>query len=151
MDYRHIRVERDGAITFVTLARPQSYNALNAEAHEELANAFDAFEADGDQWVAIVTGEGDKAFCAGHDLKQQAVGGGLVLPSSGFAGLTSRFLGSPFAPPSAAPCRRWSCCCPRPFRPITMNRRSSPCWLRRTPPKDRRPLSASASRSGQGG
>lgn len=33
----------------------------------------------------------EKAFCAGHDLKQQAAGGGLVTPQSGFAGLTARF------------------------------------------------------------
>ncbi len=91
MTFSYIKVEREGALTLVTLARPQSYNALNAEAHEELAAAFDDFERDDSQWVAIVTGEGDKAFCAGHDLKQQAAGGGLVLPPSGFAGLTSRF------------------------------------------------------------
>ncbi len=41
--------------------------------------------------VAIITGAGSKAFCAGHDLKQQARGGGLKTPPSGFGGLTSRF------------------------------------------------------------
>lgn len=87
----HVLVERDGRLTIVTMNRPASHNALNAEAHEELAAAFDAFAADPEQWVAIITGSGAKAFCAGHDLKQQASGGGMTTPPSGFAGLTSRF------------------------------------------------------------
>jgi crotonobetainyl-CoA hydratase len=91
MSYEAIRVEQEGALTVVTIARSKAYNALNTVAHEELAAAFDAFEADQSQWAAIITGEGEKAFCAGHDLKQQAEGGGIVLPPSGFGGLTSRF------------------------------------------------------------
>ncbi|WP_294138311.1 enoyl-CoA hydratase-related protein [Sphingomonas sp.] len=91
MSGAHVLVERDGRLTIVTMNRPASHNALNAEAHEELAAVFDAFAADPDQWVAIITGSGLKAFCAGHDLKQQASGGGMATPPSGFAGLTSRF------------------------------------------------------------
>lgn len=86
-----ITVEREGRLTIVTINRPEAHNALNAAAHEELAAAFDAFAADPDQWVAIITGAGEKAFCAGHDLKQQASGGGMTTPPTGFAGLTSRF------------------------------------------------------------
>ncbi|MGW8204990.1 enoyl-CoA hydratase-related protein [Sphingomonas sp. VDB2] len=89
MDY--IRVEREGPLTIITINRPASHNALNTAAHEELAAAFDDFAADDDQWVAIITGAGEKAFCAGHDLKQQASGGGMATPPSGFAGLTARF------------------------------------------------------------
>ena len=37
--------------------------------------ALDDFAADPEQWVAIITGAGDKAFCAGNDLKWQAAGG----------------------------------------------------------------------------
>ncbi|MDE1570188.1 enoyl-CoA hydratase-related protein [Aquabacter sp. P-9] len=91
MTYQYITVAREGALTLVTINRPQAHNALNAQAHEELAEAFDAFAADDSQWVAILTGAGGKAFCAGHDLKQQASGGGLVTPPSGFGGLTARF------------------------------------------------------------
>lgn len=91
MTYSFITVERDERLTIVTINRPEAHNALNAEAHEELAAAFDAFAKDPDQWVAIITGAGEKAFCAGHDLKQQASGGGMNTPSTGFAGLTSRF------------------------------------------------------------
>ncbi|MFH6787024.1 MULTISPECIES: enoyl-CoA hydratase-related protein [Methylobacterium] len=87
--YEFVTVTREDRVTVLTINRPAAYNALNAAAHEEMAAAFDAFAADDEQWVAIVTGAG-KAFCAGQDLKQQAAGGGLVTPRSGFGGLTGR-------------------------------------------------------------
>ena len=59
--------------------------------HFELNKVFDDFSADPEQWVAIVTGAGDKAFCAGNDLKWQAAGGKRGWDKGGFAGLTSRF------------------------------------------------------------
>src|SRR5580698_6856081 len=91
MTYEFCKVERDGRLTIVTLNRPQVMNALHAPAHAELAEVFDAFAADPGQWVAIVTGAGDRAFSAGNDLKHQAGGGKMGSPPSGFAGLTSRF------------------------------------------------------------
>lgn len=91
MAYDFISVERDGPVTVVTLNRPEVMNALHSPAHHELHAAFDAFAADPDQWVAIVTGAGERAFSAGNDLKHQATGGGMGLPPSGFAGLTERF------------------------------------------------------------
>lgn len=89
--HQYISVAREDRLTIVTINRPEAHNALNAAAHDELAAAFDAFAADPDQWVAIITGAGEKAFCAGHDLKQQASGGGMATPPSGFGGLTARF------------------------------------------------------------
>lgn len=89
--YDSIKVEREGRVTIITINRPESHNALNAASHVELETAFDQFASDDEQWVAIITGAGVKAFCAGHDLKQQAGGGGLILPRNGFGGLTSRF------------------------------------------------------------
>ncbi len=91
MAYEFISVERNGPVTVVTLNRPEVMNALHSPAHHELHGAFDAFAADPDQWVAIVTGAGERAFSAGNDLKHQATGGGMGLPPSGFAGLTERF------------------------------------------------------------
>jgi enoyl-CoA hydratase/carnithine racemase len=91
MNWQYALVEREGPLTIVTINRPEAHNALNAAAHEELASIFDEFEADEAQWVAIITAAGEKAFCAGHDLKQQASGGGMTTPASGFAGLTARF------------------------------------------------------------
>jgi enoyl-CoA hydratase/carnithine racemase len=84
-------VERDGKLTVVTLNRPDQMNALHTPAHFELDAVFNEFAADSDQWVAIVTGAGDRAFCAGNDLKFQAAGNRLTFPPSGFGGLTSRF------------------------------------------------------------
>lgn len=91
MAYQYIKVDRDGPVTTITLNRPDVMNALHSPAHFELHEAFDAFAADPDQWVGIVTGAGDRAFSAGNDLKHQAGGGEMRSPPSGFAGLTSRF------------------------------------------------------------
>jgi enoyl-CoA hydratase/carnithine racemase len=91
MAYQYVRVERDGPITTITLNRPEVMNALHSDAHFELAEVFDAFAADPEQWVGIVTGAGERAFSAGNDLKHQATGGKMGSPPSGFAGLTSRF------------------------------------------------------------
>ncbi|MGA0606697.1 enoyl-CoA hydratase-related protein [Phenylobacterium sp. VNQ135] len=91
MAYEFIRVEREGPITTFILNRPEVMNALHSPAHFELHEAFDAFAADPEQWVGIVTGAGDRAFSAGNDLKHQASGGEMKSPPSGFAGLTSRF------------------------------------------------------------
>ena len=91
MDLKFSKVTRKGPITIVTLSRPEVYNALHTDAHFELNKVFDDFSADPEQWVAIVTGAGDKAFCAGNDLKWQAAGGKRGWDTGGFAGLTSRF------------------------------------------------------------
>jgi crotonobetainyl-CoA hydratase len=91
MDLKFSKVTRKGPITIVTLSRPEVYNALHIDAHFELNKMFDDFSADPEQWVAIVTGAGDKAFCAGNDLKWQAAGGKRGWDTGGFAGLTSRF------------------------------------------------------------
>lgn len=91
MSYQFIKVERDGPITIFTLNRPEVMNALHSPMHFELDEAFNAFAADPDQWVGIVTGAGDRAFSAGNDLKNTAAGGDMSSPPSGFAGLTSRF------------------------------------------------------------
>ena len=86
------QVERDGHLTIVTLDRPERMNSLHPPAHRELAEIFDDFHADPEQWVAIVTGAGDRAFSAGNDLKHQASGGDMGgMPASGFCGLTSRY------------------------------------------------------------
>ncbi len=86
------RVERDGRLLIVTMNRPKVLNALHPPANLELTKVFDEFCADPDLWVAIITGEGGRAFCAGNDLKYQVESGAkLEIPPLGFAGLTSRF------------------------------------------------------------
>ena len=90
-DYEFCKVEREGRLTIVTINRPDVMNALHPPANFELARVFDAFAQDSEQWVAIITGAGDKAFSAGNDLKYQAAGNPITVPPTGFAGLTSRF------------------------------------------------------------
>jgi acetyl-CoA C-acetyltransferase len=91
---QYCSVER-GRLTIVTINRPLSMNALHPAANEELAELFDDFQSDPEQWVAIITGAGDKAFCAGNDLKYTAEaaarGESTGVPISGFGGLTSRW------------------------------------------------------------
>lgn len=84
-------VSIDGRIMTVTFNRPERRNALHADANHELGAVFDAFERNPDLWIAIVTGAGDKAFCAGADLVTPASGDKPPVPESGFAGLVSRF------------------------------------------------------------
>ena len=66
------KVEVDGHLMIATINRPEVYNACHPMANEELVAAFDEFHANPDLWVAIITGAGDKAFCAGNDLKFHA-------------------------------------------------------------------------------
>lgn len=81
----------DGHIMTVTFNRPERRNALHADANHELGAVFDAFERNPDLRLAIVTGEGDKAFSAGADLVTPPTDDKPPVPESGFAGLVSRF------------------------------------------------------------
>ena len=86
-------IEKRGRITIITINRPEVHNALHPPASFELAEAFDDFAADAGQWVAILTGAGDRAFSTGNDLKFHAQIKDmreLALPASGFGGITSR-------------------------------------------------------------
>ncbi len=83
-------VQREGHLTIVTLNRPDVMNALHYPAHVELDQVWNEFDADPEQWVAIVTGAGPRAFSAGNDLKYQAGGGKRGFVKSGFAGITAR-------------------------------------------------------------
>ncbi len=92
MSYEFITTEQRGNILLVTMNRPEVYNAVHMDMHHEMADCWDKFAAAQDQWVAVLTGAGDKAFSAGNDLKATASGGSKkLLPDSGFAGLSSRF------------------------------------------------------------
>jgi len=65
-----IRTDRDGSIFIVTIDRPEARNAISLEMGRELIEAWEAFAEDPDLRVAILTGAGDRAFCAGADLKE---------------------------------------------------------------------------------
>jgi len=93
------RYEKKGHVGYVTITRPERMNALHAPANVELGKVWDEFAADDDAWVGVLTGEGDKAFSAGNDLKYTAEVSRLPKeerpntgwPSGGFGGLTSRY------------------------------------------------------------
>ncbi|MFC3713317.1 enoyl-CoA hydratase-related protein [Sphingoaurantiacus capsulatus] len=82
--YEHCTVEKDGKLLIVTINRSDRMNAVHPPANEELAQVFDDFAADPELWVAIITGAGDRAFCAGNDLRWQAEGNRLTVPATGF-------------------------------------------------------------------
>jgi enoyl-CoA hydratase len=70
--YATILAERRGAVTLVTLNRPEALNALSSAVLEDLIAAFAAYQADDSQRCAVVTGSGEKAFAAGADIKEMA-------------------------------------------------------------------------------
>ncbi len=72
MSFETILVEQRGAVTLITLNRPQALNALNSQVLEELITAFTAFDADPAQRCAVLTGSGEKAFAAGADIKEMS-------------------------------------------------------------------------------
>ena len=89
MDF--ISIKKNERITTVTLNRPEVMNAINPQMHDELQAAFDDFAADPEQFICVITGAGDRAFCAGSDLKAVAGGGHRHYPKNGYAGLIERF------------------------------------------------------------
>lgn len=97
METRFCKVETEGHVMTVTIDRPEMRNALHGEANFELGEVFDAYEADPNLWVAILTGAGDKAFSAGADLRtpfdkaDPRAFNGMPVPETGFAGLVWRF------------------------------------------------------------
>jgi enoyl-CoA hydratase len=77
-----VRVEKQGAVTTVILARPQVRNAVDGATATELAEAFRAFDADPEACAAVLWGEGG-TFCAGADLKAVSTGGGNAVREAG--------------------------------------------------------------------
>jgi enoyl-CoA hydratase len=79
-----VRVEKRGPVTTVVLARPDVRNAVDGPTARALAEAFRAFDADGEASVAVLWGEGG-VFCAGADLKALGTehGNRLDAPSAG--------------------------------------------------------------------
>ena len=78
-----VRDEQRGAVVLITIDRPAQRNAINAEVRAGLYDAFRRFEANDSARVAILTGAGEQAFCAGMDLKEAAQTA-LAVPPKGF-------------------------------------------------------------------
>ncbi|MFO0648474.1 MAG: enoyl-CoA hydratase-related protein [Polyangiales bacterium] len=69
--YENVTIERDGGWAVVTLNRPDSMNALSRALVRELGEVFRALADEADVRVVILTGAGEKSFCAGADLKER--------------------------------------------------------------------------------
>jgi crotonobetainyl-CoA hydratase len=78
----------------VTLNRPEVLNAVDDETHHELHDIWDEVEARGDVRVVVLTGSGERAFCAGSDMKSQNDRTGVdywaAAHPDGYGGLTVR-------------------------------------------------------------
>jgi enoyl-CoA hydratase/carnithine racemase len=75
-----VRYELEGPVAWLTINRPEARNALSAAVREGLLHAVRRFSADAAARVLVLTGAGDKAFCAGGDLKEMAETGLKVPP-----------------------------------------------------------------------
>ncbi len=83
-----LEITVEGHIARLRIARPEVRNALSIGLTHALVSALDALDRDDDVWLLSLTGAGDKAFCAGTDLKEldaiaEAGGEGFPLPMSG--------------------------------------------------------------------
>src|SRR4051812_27165440 len=67
-----IRVSRRGTTCTILLNRPEVLNALSPELNRALTDAIEEFERDPSLRVAVIGGEGGRAFSAGGDLKRMA-------------------------------------------------------------------------------
>jgi crotonobetainyl-CoA hydratase len=90
--------EKRGHVLLVTINRPDARNAINTNVTVGVGEALDYAEEDADTWVVIITGAGDKSFCAGADLKEAASG---IRPDDtrferwGFAGYVKHAISKP--------------------------------------------------------
>lgn len=70
--FEEIKLEKEDGVATLTLHRPDKMNAFTGKMMQEMIAAFDITDADDDVKVVIVTGSGDRAFCAGADLSSGA-------------------------------------------------------------------------------
>jgi crotonobetainyl-CoA hydratase len=97
---KNVLAEKLGSALVITINRPEARNAINAEVHTAIGLALEEAEADPDVRVVIITGAGDKAFCAGADLKAVAKGESIYPEDTtqrawGFAGFVSHPISKP--------------------------------------------------------
>jgi crotonobetainyl-CoA hydratase len=96
-----VMVDHHGHTAVVTLNRPEARNAVNLDLTVAMADALDALEADDEVRVMIITGAGDKAFCAGQDLRTvterlpNPADGSPPRDLGGWAAITSRSFAIP--------------------------------------------------------
>ena len=72
MDYETLRYEQADHVVTLTYDRPEQHNAVNRTMNAELHHAWQRFRDDEDSFVLVITGAGERAFCAGWDLQDAA-------------------------------------------------------------------------------
>lgn len=84
--------ERHGRVELVRLNREAARNAIDGPTTKAMDAVFDELTEDDEVWAVVLTGTGDRAFCAGMDLKAFASGqaGDIMSSKNGFAGIASR-------------------------------------------------------------
>ena len=71
----HLQFEIDGAVAWITLNRPESMNAMSGDMMRGLAEALERCSSDDEVRAVVLTGAGERAFCAGGDVKGMAARG----------------------------------------------------------------------------
>jgi enoyl-CoA hydratase len=87
--------QRTGGVELLTINRPDARNSIDLATSLGIGAALDALADDDDVRVVVLTGSGDRAFCAGMDLKAFARGEDVTAAPGGFAGITQRFFPKP--------------------------------------------------------
>jgi enoyl-CoA hydratase/carnithine racemase len=95
MEYNEIVVEIEEHLRIITINKPKAMNSVSPLTSQEMEHAMNEFCDNKDEWVCIITGAGDRAFCAGNDLKWQSQNMDIIAKEfgkleCGFAGITSR-------------------------------------------------------------
>ncbi len=93
-----VLAEQRGHTLLVTINRPDARNAVNFNVGVGVGEALDYAEDTPDVWTVVITGAGDRAFCAGADLKEVAAGGFRQDPRAsrwGFAGFVQHAISKP--------------------------------------------------------
>lgn len=86
----------DNGILTITINRPEKRNAINAKTSQAMENILNYAEKDKAVRVIIITGAGEKSFCAGEDLSELSESGECqTVLEHGFAGITNRLSSKP--------------------------------------------------------
>ena len=91
-------VTRRGSVMVITINRPEARNAVNAAVSIDVGDAMAEAQQDPDVHAVVITGSGDKSFCAGADLKALAKGENIMHPGQpkwGFAEYVRHFIDTP--------------------------------------------------------
>lgn len=93
-----VLVERRGNVMVITINRPEARNAINAAVSIGVGDALEEAHTDPEVRAVVITGAGDKSFCAGADLKAIARRENIYHPDRadwGFAGYVQHFIDKP--------------------------------------------------------